>query len=158
MKKALVIIGCGIVLASVFYSLGMKPTETVSQVSYSTKEVTLGNTQYILEVADTPMLRERGLSYRTSLAPQTGMLFVFDTPGVLKFWMKDMNFPIDIIWLDADKKVVHIEHSLSPQTYPQSFGPDIPTQYVIELGAGEAQKTGIKVGSRVSINTFVSEK
>lgn len=146
MKKALIIIGCGVLLAGGLYATRMKPIPVTSKISYATREVILGNTRYTLEVADTDFLRERGLSYRTSLAPQTGMLFIFDTPRISKFWMKDMNFPIDIIWLDADKKVVHIEHSVSPSTYPQSFGPETPTQYVIEIPAGEAQNIGLSKG------------
>ena len=149
MKKAFVIIGCGVLLALGFYVVRTKPVDVASQVSYEKKEVVLGDTQYTLEIADTDLLRERGLSYRTSLAPQTGMLFVFEVPQTLRFWMKDMNFPIDIIWLDADKKVVHIEHALSPSTYPDSFGPETPTQYVIELNARDAQKIGLKRGDMV---------
>lgn len=149
MKKALIIIGCGVLLAGGLYVTRMKPAHVTSKISYATKEVMLGNTHHTLEVADTDFLRERGLSYRASLAPQTGMLFVFDAPGNLKFWMKDMNFPLDIIWLDADKKVVHIEQSVSPSTYPQSFGPEIPTQYVIELNAGEAKALGLSRGDTV---------
>lgn len=150
MKKALIIIGCGVLLALGFYVVRTKPVDVAPQVSYEKKEVVLGNTQYTLEVADTDFLRERGLSYRTSLAPQTGMLFVFDVPRTLRFWMKDMNFPIDIIWLDTDKKVVHIEHSLSPSTYPDSFGPEAPTQYVIEIPAGAAKGAGLSKGDGVS--------
>lgn len=150
MKKAFVIIGCGVLLALGFYVVRTKPVDVASQVSYEKKEVVLGSTLYTLEVADTDFLRERGLSYRTSLAPQTGMLFVFDVPQTLRFWMKDMNFPIDIIWLDQNKKVVHIEHSLSPSTYPDSFGPETPTQYVIEIPAGEAKGTGLSKGDGVS--------
>ena len=147
MKKILIGV-CLIVCIGALY--GMSTSHTVSVVSYNTKEVLLGNTLYTLEIADTDLLREKGLSYRPSLDTHTGMLFVFTVPGTLKFWMKDMNFPIDMIWLDADKKVVHIEHSLSPSTYPQSFGPEIPTQYVIEIPAGEAAKVGLTVGDIVS--------
>ncbi|MEY4602242.1 MAG: hypothetical protein RL292_183 [Candidatus Parcubacteria bacterium] len=127
------------------------PENTVApEISYTKKEVMLGNMLFRLEVADTFALQERGLSYRQSLAPQTGMLFVFDTPGMYYFWMKDMNFPIDIVWLDQNKKVVHIEHALSPSTYPDSFGPETPTQYVIEIPAGEVKGAGLSKGDVVS--------
>ena len=149
MKKTFAIIALVSVLVLGFYYVRTKPAPVVSEISYNTKEVVLGNTQYALEVADTSVLRERGLSYRQSLAPQTGMLFVFDTPGMYYFWMKDMNFPIDIIWLDENKKVVHIEHSLSPSTYPESFGPDIPTQYVIEILSRSLEYTDLVLGDRV---------
>jgi hypothetical protein len=120
------------------------------EISYTKKNVRLGNSLFRLEVADTFALHERGLSYRQSLAPQTGMLFTFNAPDMYYFWMKDMNFPIDIIWLDQNKKVVHIEHSLSPSTYPGSFGPDTPTQYVVEIPAGEAKQANVVIGDTVN--------
>jgi uncharacterized membrane protein (UPF0127 family) len=79
------------------------------------------------------------------------MLFVFASPDVYQFWMKDMNFPIDIIWLDANKKVVLIEHDVAPSTYPDSYGPETLTQYVIEIPAGEAKRAGLKVGDTVAL-------
>ncbi len=148
MKKILIALCCVIVCIGVLY--GIRTSHTVSVVSYNTKEVMLGNTVYTLEIADTDLLREKGLSYRPSLDARTGMLFVFTVPSRLKFWMKDMNFPLDIIWLDADKKIVHIEHSLSPATYPQSFGPETPTQYVIEIPAGDTIKRGLVIGDMMS--------
>ncbi len=158
MNKTLIIICCGLLIAGGLYFFRRSavtgnivvtpPTETA--ITYQKKEVMLGDFSFTLEIADTPLLQERGLSYRAGLAPNTGMLFAFDTPRVLKFWMKDMNFPIDIIWLDQNKKVVHIEHSLSPSTYPDSFGPETPTQYVIEIPAGGAKRAGVVVGNGVS--------
>lgn len=149
MKKFFIVSVCLVLCILGFYALKSKPVTVVKGVSYDTTQVVLQTTLYTLEIADTDTLRERGLSYRTRLAPHTGMLFVFDAPALLKFWMKDMNFPLDIIWLNEDKKIVHIEHSLSPDTYPQSFGPDIPTQYVIELNAGEAKKANLSVDTVV---------
>ena len=146
----LVIVGIFVFRNTVLVPSPVSDNTVAPEISYAKKEVMLGNTLFTLEVADTFALHERGLSYRQSLAPQTGMLFVFDTPGMYYFWMKDMNFPIDIIWLDQNKKVVHIEHSLSPSTYPDSFGPDTPTQYVIEIPAGEAKDVGLSKGGVVS--------
>lgn len=160
MKKSTWIVG-GIILVIigifVFRTIVSAPTpvseDTVTaEISYTKKDVTIGNSLFTLEIANTPVLRERGLSYRESLAQNTGMLFVFDTPSLHYFWMKDMNFPIDVIWLDQDKKVVHIEHSLSPSTYPKSFGPHTNTQYVIELSAGEAKRSGLTLGNTVKFD------
>ena len=146
----LVIVGAFVFRNTVLVSTPVLENTEAPEISYAKKEVMLGNTLFTLEVADTFALHERGLSYRQSLAPQTGMLFVFDTPGMYYFWMKDMNFPIDIIWLDQNKKVVHIEHSLSPSTYPDSFGPETPTQYVIEIPAGEAKQANFVIGDTVN--------
>jgi len=157
MKKTLIILCCGLVLVGGFYVLQtprvperkiVLPTET--GIVYKKKEIVLGSSTFVLEIADTPALKERGLSYRTQLTPHTGMLFVFDTPAPHYFWMKDMNFPIDIIWLDRSKKVVHIEKNLSPETYPKSFGPETLTQYVIEIQAGLAENSALKVGDIIN--------
>lgn len=157
MKKVLIICLCGVLIAGGLYFFRRPdtaentpvafPTET--EITYKKKEVVFKNTQYVLDVADSATLRENGLSYRTSLAPGTGMLFVFDAPGILGFWMKDMNFPIDIIWLDQNKKIVHIEHSVATSTYPKSFGPETLAQYVIEIPAGEVKKVGLVLGDTV---------
>jgi uncharacterized membrane protein (UPF0127 family) len=74
-------------------------------------------------------------------------VFIFDTAEKWSFWMKDMNYPIDIFWLDENGVVVHIEESVSPDTYPtQSFVPPVPALYVIETKAGFAQENNIMIG------------
>ncbi len=102
--------------------------------------MTMGGEPFTTEVADTPALQQLGLSYRKSIGPNNAMLFVFGMPGDYKFWMKDMNFPLDIIWLSSDKKIIYIKKDLSPQTYPQSFGPATSTQYVIEVAQGTVER------------------
>jgi len=96
----------------------------------------VGNTDYVFELRQTNEERRQGLSGRPGLPLNTGMLFIFDTPGKHSFWMKDMLFNIDIIWFDADKNVVHVESNVSPDTFPRSFGPSTDTLYVLELPAG----------------------
>lgn len=103
-----------------------------------------------IAVADTPASRERGLSGYGEIGIDEGMLFVFDTDSAHSFWMKDMLFPIDIIWLDAEGKVVHIERNVSPETYPASFTPDSAARYVLETQAGFSQKYDIQIGSRAT--------
>ena len=146
MKNISVIIGCIILCIGLVFIVRVYTPAVSVHTSYQTQKVLIGQVEYILEVADTDSLREQGLSYRTSLAPQTGMLFMFDTPQILKFWMKDMNFPIDIIWLDENKTVLQIEHSLSLSTYSASFSPDSQTQYVIEIPVGDVGRIGVKMG------------
>jgi len=102
-----------------------------------------------LEQATTAKEQEKGLSGRTNLKTDSGMLFVFDKPAVRCFWMKDMQFPIDIIWLDQNKKVMTIKENTSPDTYPESFCSDKPAQYVLETNAGQAKILGIQKGSQL---------
>jgi len=102
-----------------------------------------------LEVVDTTMARSKGLGNRSSMPTGQGMLFVYDHPSVNCFWMKDMHFSLDMIWLDTDRTVIHIEKHVSPATFPTSFCPAGMSQYVIELNAGQADALGVKVGDRL---------
>ena len=102
---------------------------------------------YIL--ADTEALRQKGLSGRASLGDKEVMLFTFEKPDVHFFWMKDMFFSIDIVWLDSNKKVIHIEHQVTPQTYPKSFGPTSNSLYVLEFNADTAKSIDLRVGDTV---------
>jgi len=86
------------------------------------------------------------LSNREKLAENQGMLFVFDHTDYHSFWMKDMRFAIDIIWIDENKKVVDITHNAEPESYPKIFKPSLPAQYVLEVNAGWAEEHRVKVG------------
>lgn len=104
-----------------------------------------------VSVADTDAKRQQGLSGVTSLDAEEGMLFVFDKTGDYLFWMKDMNFPIDIFWIDEDFKIVHIEENVKPEYYPARYGSTEPARLVLETNAFFAKTFNIKVGDRVSI-------
>ncbi|MDR3558630.1 MAG: DUF192 domain-containing protein [Candidatus Pacebacteria bacterium] len=111
----------------------------------------LPGTTITLLISDTPAEQELGLGQISSLASSSGMIFVFNKPDTYAFWMKDMEFPLDIIWLDQNFKIVHIEHSLSPSTYPQAYSPKSPAKYVIEVNAGLADKYSLKEGETMQI-------
>jgi uncharacterized membrane protein (UPF0127 family) len=111
--------------------------------------LTIGGARVHVTVADTDRLREKGLSGHPGLAPDEGMLFVFDTDGMPGFWMKDMRFSIDILWLDRNRRIVHIAREVAPETYPKTYAPPVPSRYVIELPAGFAGKHNVRVGSVV---------
>jgi uncharacterized membrane protein (UPF0127 family) len=109
-----------------------------------------GSAAINIELEKTEAQREQGLSGRACIGPGQGMLFVFNDPDFYQFWMKDMKFPIDIVWIDASKKVVQVEANVSPSTYPQNFSPSQPAKYVLELKAYQAQKLGIGQGITVT--------
>lgn len=115
-------------------------------VDYS---LSAGNKRYRVEVANDEQERKRGLSGRQALAGDEGMLFVFSRPGFHCIWMKDMRFALDIVWLDAQKRVIQILEQVGPDTYPESFCPARPASYVVELNAGQVQAAGIKPGQVV---------
>jgi uncharacterized membrane protein (UPF0127 family) len=104
------------------------------------------------EVADTPARQQRGLSGRASLAPGEGLLFVYDAPAPRGFWMPDMHFDIDIVWIRAGR-IVHIEsrvpHVVSGAL--PTYRPDEPADTVLEVVAGTAERLGWQVGDRVRI-------
>ncbi len=100
------------------------------------------------EVVSSKDEQERGLGGKESLPIDQGMLFVFGKPDLYAFWMKDMRFPIDIIWLDRDMLVVDVAEGVSPDSYPQIFRPDEPASFVLELNAGSAERYGVHIGDR----------
>lgn len=100
-------------------------------------------------VASDETSESKGLGDRTSLAPDAGMLFVFPNDGVYGFWMKDMHFSLDMVWIDSAKTVQGITQSISPETYPNSFFPPAPIRYVLELNSGSAEKLGIATGTKL---------
>lgn len=118
--------------------------------------VRINNVTISVEVANSPQLREKGLSGRKSLAENKGMLFVFDTPDYHRFWMKDMKFPLDIIFLNDTKVVTLYENVPSPVSQEENANPPIytstaPANRVLELPAGSANKLGLKQGDDVAI-------
>jgi len=109
--------------------------------------IKLGNISLLASRADTNNARELGLSGTTYLPEDEVKLFIFETSEKWNFWMKDMNYPIDIIWLDEHKKVVHIENNVKFDSYPNLFLPPVPAKYVIETNAGFAAAKQILLGT-----------
>lgn len=99
-----------------------------------------------IEIVCTNQSREKGLSGREHLASSTGMFFIFERPAVQNFWMKEMNFPIDIVWIDSNFRVVGIIYDAKPESYPNIFASPEPVKYVLELNSGEAEKFSLKKG------------
>jgi hypothetical protein len=95
--------------------------------------------------------RAMGLMFRPSLPLDRGMLFVFETAEFHGIWMKNCRFPIDILWLDEEKKVVHVAESVPPcKAEPcPTYSPMRRAVYVIELNAGQARRERAVVGATV---------
>lgn len=120
---------------------------------YTTKyEVTLKEKVFSVEVTDTQDELEEGLSGHKPLLDNEGMFFIFDNVGIHGFWMKDMLFPIDIIWIDQDFKIIHIEELVTPDTYPKVFYPGSPSMYVLEVKAGVIDELDLKLGESVKFS------
>jgi uncharacterized membrane protein (UPF0127 family) len=116
-------------------------------------ELLLGDARILLTVAQTPSEQERGLSGHAPLAADEGMLFLFDDVRVKQFWMKDMGFPIDIIWISPEWKVNAWAANALPESYPALFTSPDNTQYVLEVPAGTAKRLWLRTGEAA---TFLS--
>ena len=122
------------------------------EIVYSHAIVTTSTGEEIpVEVADTLKKRSLGLGKRTSLKKGWGMLFVFEKRKPHRFWMKDMQFPLDIIWLD-NLRIVHIIHNAKPansRDEPEVMTAPVPVNFVLEIAAGLAAKLRLKTGQRM---------
>ncbi len=99
-----------------------------------------------VSVAKTWPERIQGLSGTPYLPKNLVKLFIFDTPAFHSIWMKDMQYTIDILWVDADNKIIHIEKNATPESYPDLFIPEDPALYVIETVAGFVNDNQINIG------------
>ena len=134
-------------LALVFWSFSevlKKPAPAKYQVAPVLPTLVIEGRKLPVEIADTPEKREQGLSGRESLPEGSGMLFIFENPATYGFWMKEMRFPIDIVWLSGEVgsstdpiKVIDIERNVQPNTFPHIFYPPVPVKYVLETNPGE---------------------
>ncbi|OHA18330.1 MAG: hypothetical protein A2664_02615 [Candidatus Taylorbacteria bacterium RIFCSPHIGHO2_01_FULL_46_22b] len=113
--------------------------------------VTLNNRQIVAEVAQTNTELTKGLGGRLSLSSSEGMWFDFGKEDRWEIWMKDMLFPIDIIWFDKNLNIIKIAGEISPDTYPQVFTPDIDARFVLEVEAGFAKYSHLKEGMTVTV-------
>lgn len=125
-------------------------------VSYKKATVEINDKSFKVDVAETMGARAKGLSGREKLDKDEGMFFIFGTAGNYGFWMKDMKFPIDIIWIKNDR-VVGITPNVRPQAGASDFGlklyyPPEPVKHVLEVNAGTAAAMGFKIGDEVRYN------
>jgi uncharacterized membrane protein (UPF0127 family) len=105
-----------------------------------------------VELALTKEEQAQGLSGRNELRETEGMLFIFPQSGKYNFWMKDMNFPIDMIWVGEDMKVIYIKKDARPESYPEMYGPakgEQDAKYVLEVVSGFSEKNNLKEGDRI---------
>lgn len=124
---------------------GVRETEEPENVV-----VYFGQTEVVLEVADTPEKRAQGLSGRESLREGTGMLFTFDESDRHGIWMKDMQFAIDVLWLDEDFYIVYMVEHMSPESFPIVYRSRKPARYVVELPDGFISTHGIDVNTQMT--------
>jgi len=147
----------GIILLAFGVFIAVFSTYFVKNIANTNEKVSLkvGEKNYILDVAKTSEEQEKGLAKFESIEDNQGMLFMFDNPGRWSFWMKDMKFNIDIIFLDENKKVVSLFKNVKSETHANVFDyrkyiPDYDSKYVIELKEGEVEKNKVKLGDIIN--------
>ena len=96
--------------------------------------------------------QEKGLSGRENLSSGTGMLFVYSQPSYRSFWMKEMNFYLDFVWI-REGKIVAITKNIAPQDYqpPQTLKSPEPIDQALELNAGEVEQLNLKIGQEITL-------
>jgi uncharacterized membrane protein (UPF0127 family) len=115
--------------------------------------VHLGDGIFRARIARTYEQRQTGLSGVQYLGDDEAMLFVFDRDSRWSIWMKDMNFPIDVVWLDAHQKVNYIVKNASPDSYPTTvFTPKEEARFVIEVKAGTVDQQRIAIGQTAAFD------
>lgn len=115
--------------------------------------VKLKGETFSVEVADTPDKQQLGLMFRDSLPEDHGMLFIFPNERMRSFWMRNTRIPLDIIYFDADYRVVSIAKGAKPcrTTRCPGYPSDGPAKYVLELNAGLANQLGIQEGDLMEV-------
>lgn len=127
-----------VVVAVVFIAEYMKPRT----------DVRIGDGVYRARIVRSGAELAKGLSGTTELGAGQAMLFVFPEQKIWSIWMKDMQYPIDVVWFNNKKIVVHIVKNMSPESYPESFTPDKPARYVLELPAGSVESRRIQIDQK----------
>ena len=116
--------------------------------------VEIGGRLLLVEIADTQEERARGLSRREKLEEGWGMLFVFEKAGIYSFWMYEMLFPLDIIWINEKGEIVYIVEKAEPcksLIECKPYTPDKPALYVLEVNAGFTEQNNITIGMKTRI-------
>jgi uncharacterized membrane protein (UPF0127 family) len=123
--------------------------------------VELRGERFRVEIADEEPERNRGLMYRDSMAPDAGMLFLYDAERPLAFWMKNTRIPLDILYFDADRRLVSARKGVPPCSLGDRCPPypsAAPAIYVLELNAGTAARLGVANGDELVFGPGIPER
>jgi len=132
---------------------------SISACTSTMPSVTINNITYQVEIADETDERSLGLMNRQELAPNQGMLFIFNDERIRSFWMKNTYIPLDMIFINKNQEIVTIHENVRPceeqspkQNTCSSYQSTEPAKYVLEINAGEAKKNNLQVGDALNIS------
>lgn len=145
MLRVLCYVLCGVILTSGYIFFTKQDSDNITKVIINDKIIEV-------EIADTPDERYQGLSGRESLCDNCGMLFVYSDKEARNYVMREMNFPLDIVFLNGDK-IVKIDRDLEPEgEKPKNiYSSLVPVNYVLEVNGGVAGKNNWQVGDNIKI-------
>ena len=146
-----------LVLSSSIACKDIESIQAQQQEQNQTASVSVGIVNLLASLATTPESQSKGLAVKDSLSENEGMLFIFESPQKYSFWMKDMKFPIDIIWINSAGKIVHIEKNLSPCVLflpCPSYAPNDDSLYVLEVVSNFTNKFDINIGETVNFKVI----
>ncbi len=153
MKKVLLLYGLLVLVLLILYFVKSGATDFLIKKN---AVLSINGNKIVLERADSEKERMIGLTQKTGLTDDQGMIFIFPTKGKYSFWTKNMKFPIDIIFLN-DNKVMDIFKDVPPANSDINI-PTVTSQeqtnYVIELSSGNADKNNIKLGDQLTIENL----
>jgi len=119
----------------------------------ATPSVELKGSTYSIEIAEDNAAREHGLMDRESMPADHGMLFIFQDDAMRAFWMKNCKFPQDMLFFDAQRKLISVQRNVPACTADPcpAYSSGAPARYVLELNAGQAEKLGVHPGDELTI-------
>jgi hypothetical protein len=147
MKKKIfitIVLLCFLLLITVVIFLSNRNEKKGSEVCFK-------DNCFDVELAINPESRSRGLMFREKLDPDKGMLFIFEKEGNYSFWMKNTFIPLDIIWINENKKVVFIANNAQPckDSVCPMIVPNESARYVLEINSGISEKIGLSAGTKI---------
>ena len=144
----------GLIILAALLSTGSSSTKTATQDCgkyRADRVIHINGVAFNTEVASNQSEFDKGLGGRPCILPNEAMLFAFKQPGQYPFWMKDMKFPIDMIWINSARQIVAYEPNKQPSSYPTRYQNQktLPAQYVLEVKANTVQRISIHQGTIV---------
>lgn len=135
----------------VFIFIGISRAQLSGSGGEKKRLIRFKDNSFLVEVAETRQQQAKGLMFIRSLPSDSGMLFIYKDEAPRSFYMKNTYIPLDIIWLDKEKKVVFIKENAEPESPDacESIYPQAEAMYVLELNAGSSDRIGLKIGDKL---------
>lgn len=150
-KAIFILLVGGALILVLFLRFWAKPDVARTVLATYDGFVSIGKTNIPVSIADTEATRELGLSGTTSLTKGSGKLFIFPRPDKYGFWMKDMKYSLDLVWIDAAFRIVDVTKNATPASYPNVFYAKEPVLFVLEVNSDESEALNLIPGTTVTI-------